>query len=460
MNENNIKSVLGIYSPDEHAYQEERYSELIRNYRKHFYDKEISFFSSPGRTELGGNHTDHNHGKVLAAAVNLDTIAAASPNMSSTVTVYSEGYPELSIDISDTEKKDSEEGTTEALVRGIAAGFKKRGLKTGGFNAAVSSNVPPGSGLSSSASIEMLITYIFSTFYNENSVSIIECARISRFAENVYFNKPSGLMDQTACGYGGIISIDFRNEGNEIIDPINFSFNDHGYILTVIKTDSSHADLTYEYSSITEEMGKVSSFFGKSVLREVDEEEFFHNIPELRKKAGGRAVIRAIHFFNENRKVDIMKEALKKECISKYLETAAASGDSSFKYLQNVYSSRVPEDQATSIALSLTENFLSKLRADAEHSSKIINDNKIITEGSNENFSGNTALDTSDRQQTTAIGACRIHGGGFAGTVQAYIPSEYFDDYKKYIESVFGKDTVVPLKIRNTAGGFTGSIIY
>lgn len=419
MNNRDMKLILKIYSNDEYNYQEKRYSDLIKKYSEHFNESEISFFSSPGRTELGGNHTDHNHGKVLAAAVNLDTIAAASPNNTDMVNIFSEGYAPLSVDISTLEKKKDEEESTESIVRGIASGFKNRDLQTGGFDAVITSDVPPGSGLSSSASFEMLITYIFSTFFNNRSVSIIDSARISKYAENVYFNKPSGLMDQTACGYGGIISIDFRKEGDEIIEPVNFSFKDHGYVLTVIKTDSDHADLTEEYSSITEEMGKVASFFGNNVLREVDEKEFYLKIPQLRKRAGGRAVLRAIHFFNENKKVDAMKIQLKENNIEGFLKTSEDSGNSSFKYLQNVYSTAVPQDQATSLAISLTENFL-----------------LMCKKG----------------------GACRIHGGGFAGTVQAYIPTGCFDKYKTYIEAVFGKDSAVPLKIRNTPGGFTGRI--
>ena len=425
MNSITIEKIMDLYSSAEYEYQEKRYTELIERYKNHFRETEIGLFSSPGRTELGGNHTDHNHGKILAAAVNLDTIAAAAPSGNSIVSVYSKGYQPLRIDISRTEKKADEEGKTEALVRGIAAAFKSRGLKAEGFNAVVSSDVPPGSGLSSSASIEMLIAYIFNYFFNSNTVSIPDCARISKYAENEYFNKPSGLMDQTACGYGGIISIDFKEEGKEIIDPVFFSFSDYGYILAVIKTDSDHADLTDEYSSITDEMGKAASFFGKKVLREVDENDFLKNIPALREAAGGRAVLRAAHFFNENNKVDVMINALKTGSIEKYLDTVKESGNSSFKYLQNVYAASAFKDQATSVALMMTENFLEKY--------------------------------SKDNRKT---GACRIHGGGFAGTIQAYIPAECFDRYKTFIESVFGKDSAAPLKIRNKCGGFTCSISF
>ena len=423
MNSTEMKEIMKIYSNDEFEYQENRYSKLIENFRNHFTDTEFSLFSSPGRTELGGNHTDHNHGKVLAAAVNLDTIAAAQVSGNSIVSIFSEGYAPISIDICRTEIIKEEECKTEALIRGIAEAFRSKGFKAEGFNAVVSSDVPPGSGLSSSASIEMMITYIFNYFFNSNKVSIPDCARMSKFAENVYFNKPSGLMDQTACGYGGIISIDFKDEGNEIIDPVNFSFADHGYVLTVIKTDSDHADLTEEYSSITDDMRNAASFFGKKVLRDVDESEFFKELPQLRKAAGGRAVIRAMHFFNENRKVDLMINELKKNCMENYLETVKESGNSSFKYLQNVYAASVPQDQATSIAIMLTENFLEK--------------------------NSNTGQKS---------GACRIHGGGFAGTVQAYIPADLFGSYKTYIESVFGKGSAVPLRIRNICGGFTCKI--
>ncbi len=427
MNKNEMKKIMELYSDEEYEYQENRYSQLLENFRRHFPENNISFFSSPGRTELGGNHTDHNHGRVLAAAVNLDTVAAAAPVTGSTVSIFSDGYPPLSVDISCTDKIKEEEGRTEALVRGIADAFSKRGLKTGGFNAVVTSDVPPGSGLSSSASIEMLICSIFNTFFNDSSQPVVECARISKYAENEYFNKPSGLMDQTACGYGGIISIDFREEGNEVIEPLNFSFKEHGYILAVIKTDSSHADLTFDYSSITEEMGNIAGYFGKSVLREVDENDFYRNIDKLRKQAGGRAVLRAAHFFKENRRVDIMKNALKENCIERYLETAGESGNSSYKYLQNVYSASALQDQATSLAIMLTEDFLS------------------------------SCPDKEKSRFSHCQGVCRIHGGGFAGTVQAYIPSGCFDNYRNLIEDVFGKDSVIPVKIRNIPGGLVFS---
>ena len=443
MNSNDMKEIMKIYSSDEYEYQEKRYSKLVERYKNHFTDadssasdfsdSELCLFSSPGRTELGGNHTDHNHGKVLAAAVNLDTIAAAQVSGNSIVTIYSEGYAPLSIDICRTEIIKEEEGSTEALVRGIAAAFRSKGLKAEGFNAVVSSDVPPGSGLSSSASIEMLITYIFNYFFNSSSVSIPDCARMSKYAENVYFNKPSGLMDQTACGYGGIISIDFKNEGDEIIDPVNFSFADHGYVLTVVKTDSDHADLTDDYSGITDDMRNAASFFGKKVLREVDEAEFYRKIPQVRKAAGGRAVIRAAHFFNENKKVDLMIDELKNNGMEDYLDTVKESGNSSYKYLQNVYSVSACQDQATSIALMMTENFLSNNSAKIDCSNKECGEN-------------------------TVSGACRIHGGGFAGTIQAYIPSELFNSYKTYIENVFGKGSAVPLKIRNKPGGFTCTV--
>ena len=388
MDKRAMSEIMKLYSREDAEYQEKRYSKLLENFRNHFTEKEICLFSSPGRTELGGNHTDHNHGKVLAAAVNLDTIAAASRSGNSVVSIFSEGYPPLSIDISSIEKNREEKGKTEALVRGLAAAFRNRGLETGGFNAVVSSDVPPGSGLSSSASIEMLIAYIFNYFYNNNSVSIPDCARMSKYAENEYFNKPSGLMDQTACGFGGIISIDFKEEGNEIIDPVNFSFADHGYILTVVKTDSDHADLTGDYSAITSEMGSISAYFGKQFLREVDENDFYKNIDRLRKHAGGRAVLRAAHFFNENRKVDKMIESLKSDCISEYLETVKDSGNSSYKYLQNVYSVSACQDQATSIALMMTENFINT-NAEKKSSREI------------------------ECGIKTAEGAARIHGGGF-----------------------------------------------
>ncbi len=387
---------------------------------------DLRIFSAPGRTELAGNHTDHNRGKVLAASIHLENNAVVQKRSDNTVFFRSSNFPDVIVKLTDEsgapdlQPKPSEHGTTEALIRGIAAAFANAGCAIGGFSANASSDVLSGSGLSSSAALEMLLCRIFDSLYGEGKRSPLEIAQIGKFAENVYFGKPCGLMDQIACAVGGAVSIDFANEAHPEIKQITFRSRRRWYALCVVNTGGSHADLTADYASIPAEMKAVAAFFGKSVLGELEKETVLSRAAETRKSLGDRAFLRVIHFFNENERVDAMTEALlkmektaaadKQQVINYYLDLVNESGDSSWELLQNVYSPASSQDQGIAAALALTKDFFRrhKLR-----------------------------------------GACRVHGGGFAGTIQAYIPLDAMDFYRKNIEAVFGNDSLTVLKIRS-----------
>ncbi|MCL2186163.1 MAG: galactokinase [Treponema sp.] len=387
----------------------------------------IHEFSAPGRTELAGNHTDHNNGKVLAAPIQLRITAQVQKKDDNTVQIYSAGFPDVIVKLKDDKRNDNlhpkpeETGTTNALVRGIAAEFKKRGYPIGGFSANTESNVLPGSGLSSSAALEVLIVRIFDSLYGEEKLSVLETAQIGQIAENIYFEKPCGLMDQIACASKGAVSIDFVNNKNPIIKQIKFDPSAAGYTLCIVNTGGSHADLTADYASIPADMKAVAAFFGKSVLRELDKETVLSHAAEIRKALGDRALLRAIHFFDENERVDKMTSILlemesavtvaeKEKLFNCYLELVNESGDSSWKLLQNVYSPHSPEQQGISTALALTKDFFRK--------QKLFSTNKVC--------------------------ACRVHGGGFAGTVQVYLPLGAMDAYCAFMERVFGAGAVIP----------------
>ena len=400
-----------IYSNDnnEKANQELRFSELLEFYKKNFQDEKVWLFSTPGRTEIGGNHTDHNHGRVLAGSVNLDTIAVAAPVENNIVTLFSEGYSEaFKVNLDNLSKAPDEEGTTAALIRGVAAFFRKNNFQAGGFNAVVSSRVPVGSGLSSSASFEVLIATIFNHFYNGDKVPVKTMAIAGQFAENEFFGKPCGLMDQMACAYGGIVEIDFKNPRDPQTEQVDFSLKDYGYNLIVVNTGGSHADLTDDYAAIPAEMKKVAAFFGKRTLRDIKESEFFQNLSELRKKTGDRAVLRAQHFLAENKRVLEQIESLKNKDIVTFFKLIIESGNSSFRWLQNIFSTKQIEEQGVAVALALTERFIS-----GHHP-----------------------------------GACRVHGGGFAGTIQVFIHRDDLEEYINEIGAVFGKESVTVLSIR------------
>ena len=386
---------------------DQRVIDLIKTHIELFGHANPTLFSTAGRTELGGNHTDHNKGKVIAASINLDTIAAVTAVDEPTVTLISEGYPPVSVDLSDLSVKKEEYNTTESLVRGIAFAFKERGLAIGGFVANTSSNVLKGSGLSSSAAIEVLCGTIFNHLYNGDVLDPVKLALIGQFAENTYFGKPSGLMDQLACGFGGIIGIDFE-EAKPKIREVSYSFEQHGLRLVIVDTGGNHADLTHEYAAVPIEMRQVASFFGKENLRSVSADEFYAALNELRSSLNNdRAILRALHFFEENTRVDGMLTALANEDIDSYLDLVNKSGESSFCFLQNLYPSIDPTEQGLSLAIGLSK--------------KILN----------------------------GQGAVRVHGGGFAGTIQAYVPLRLFDEYTKKMESVFGTQRVTALAIRS-----------
>ncbi len=386
-------------------YLNKRYISLLKTHEILFNNDSAILFSTAGRSELGGNHTDHNLGKVLAASINLDTIAAVNKTNDNIAILISEGFPKVKVDLNKLDYKKEEENTTQGLLRGIAYAFIQKGLKIGGFVANTSSNVLKGSGLSSSAAIEVLCATIFNNLYNEDVLTPIELAKISQFAENNYYGKPSGLMDQCACASGGIISIDFKDNKNPKVINIPFDFKKFGYNLIIVDTKGSHNDLTHCYSAIPNEMKAVANYFNKEVLREISYDDFFNNIKDLRVYLkNDRALLRAIHYYNENKRVDDMIIALQNNDINQYLKLVNKSGQSSYNYLQNLYDN--PLEQGLGLALAILE----------------------------------TVLD--------GDGAYRVHGGGFAGTVQAYIPFNKTEKIITELESVFGIGCVTELNIR------------
>ena len=398
-----------LYPGEDPIFHRKRWNELLNSHNKRVGDDYPRLFSAPGRTELSGNHTDHNRGCVLAASVQLDTIAAVSQSSgadSNTVVIISEGYKPVSVDLADLTKIPAESGNTTALVRGIAAGIVESGGRVGGFNATTTSRVLGGSGLSSSAALEVLVGSIFNELFNKGRFSPVELAKIGQYAENEYFDKPCGLMDQVACANGGAVAIDFSDPSSPAVEAVNADFHAAGFTLAVVDSGGNHADLTADYAAIPGEMRQVAEELGFEVLRETDEQAFLAALPDIRKKTGDRALLRALHFYSENRRVSAMVEALKSADIDGYLEGVRGSGDSSYRFLQNVFSPHHVNDQAVSLALALTERFLG------------------------------------------TQGACRVHGGGFAGTIQVFIPNERFDSYRKYMEPFFGENCVVKLSIR------------
>ena len=386
---------------------DERFSALIGKHREMFGKSDPAVFSAAGRTEIGGNHTDHNLGKVIGGSVNLDTIGAVSKRGDSRVIIASEGFPVVDVDISDLEVRDGEKNGTDSLVRGIAKAFLEKGLKTGGWEANTTTRVLGGSGLSSSAAIEVLIAEIFNSLYNDDVLSPIELAKAGKYAENVYFGKPSGLLDQACCAHGGIIGIDFRDSDNPAVTPVSVSFEDYGYTMIITDTRGSHADLTGEYASVPPEMRMVASFYGKSNLRDVDFHDFLRDMRAIREKVNNdRALLRAYHFFKENERVDFMLQALQEGDIDGFLAFVQESGNSSFRFLQNVYPASAPESQGLSLALALSEEIL------------------------------------------MGDGASRVHGGGFAGTIQAYVPEHLIEKYIKGMEGLFGEGCSMRIAIR------------
>lgn len=392
------------------AYQTKRYIAAIDCYENAFGEDDIAIYSAPGRSEVGGNHTDHQHGEVLAASINNDAIAIVKPIAEDAVKVISDGYDLITIRLDELALSEEEKGTTASIIKGVLAGTKEHGFRIGGFQAYITSNVLIGAGLSSSAAFETIIGTILSGLYNDMKISATEIAIIGQYAENVYFGKPCGLMDQMACSVGGMVHIDFANPAKPLVTPISFDIAKHGYSLCITDTKGSHADLTDDYAAIPAEMRQVAEFFGKEVLRDVTKEDLMKNAAAIREKTSDRALLRALHFTAENERVQAEVAALKADDINGFLSAVKASGDSSYKFLQNVYTNHDTAHQNVSIALCISE--------------MILGDN----------------------------GVCRIHGGGFAGTIQAFVKDSAVADYKAQMNAVFGDGACNVLKIRKYGG--------
>lgn len=391
--------------------QRERYRRIAAGYEAHFGKGEVSFFSAPGRTEVGGNHTDHNHGNVLAAAVNLDIVAAAAPIAEPVVRLHSEEYPGTDeIILSELAPQKEEEGTSAALLRGVCARCRELGYRVGGFQAYTATQVLKGSGLSSSAAFEIALVTIISHLFNDGGIDPVTAAQIAQYAENVYFGKPSGLMDQMACSVGGFTAMDFRNPKKPVLEKVEFPLEKAGYALCIVDTGGNHADLTGEYAAIPAEMKAVARELGASVLRDVRKEDFHARMGELRQKLGDRAVLRALHFFRDNTLAQEEAACLKEGDFSEFLSRVVASGRSSALCLQNLYACSDPAHQGLTLALALSESIL---------------------EGK---------------------GAWRVHGGGFAGTIQAFVPREMLETYRAQIEAVFGEGACHVLSVRSAGG--------
>ena len=366
--------------------------------------------SAPGRTEISGNHTDHQRGCVLAAAVNLETVADVTLNGSNNILVRSDGYPDTVVELDDLNLREEEKNTTAALVRGVAAAFEQLGARIKGFDAEVHSTVLPGSGLSSSAAFEVLMGTICNELFFDRRLSPVEIAQIGQYAENVYFGKPSGLMDQAASSVGGMVYIDFAAPDHPRVERINFDFGKAGHALCIIDSGADHANLTDEYAAIPRELKEICNFFGKDVLREVPEEDFMQALPKLRGQVPDRAILRAIHFYQENKRVQAQKKALQENDFDTFLRLTTQSGYSSWMYLQNISPAGAVEHQEVAVALAMCDTLLN------------------------------------------GRGAYRVHGGGFAGTVQAFVPVDMLEEFKNGIERVLGEGSCHVLSIRNEGG--------
>lgn len=385
-----------------------RYRDLLEKFEMAFGDGDVMMFSSPGRTEISGNHTDHNHGKVLAGSINLDCVGIAAKNQSSTIQVISETFNQkFTIDLNNLEPSDKKAGTID-LVKGLLKGFLESGYEIGGFNAYITSNVISSAGVSSSASFEMLLCSMINKFFNDNRMNTVAYAHIGKYAENHYWDKASGLLDQMACAVGGLITIDFLEPSVPVVEKIDFDFASQNHSLIIVQTGKGHADLSEDYSSVPLEMKKVAEYFGKSVCSEITEKQLLDNISQVREYAGDRSVMRALHFFEENKRVEAEVTALKEGRFDDFLTNITASGNSSWKWLQNCYTNSSFQEQGISIALALTELFIV------------------------------------EKQK----GACRIHGGGFAGVIMAMLPNDIVEEYISYIEKAMGEGSAYRMSIR------------
>lgn len=388
--------------------QRVRYATALDAFENLYGDGDISVFSVGGRSEISGNHTDHNHGRVIAASVNLDILAVAKPTENGVIRIKSEGFPEDVVEPAAIDAPNKDKFfTSAAIIAGMEKAFLNAGYKVGGFDAYTTSNVLKGSGISSSAAFEVMVGNILNYLYNNGVVSNVEIAKMAQYAENEYFGKPCGLMDQTACAVGGFITIDFADPKNPIIEKMDFDLGKAGYALCIVNTGGNHADLNEDYASVPAEMKAVAAVLGVSVLRETTEENLIANIAKVRETCGDRALMRAMHFFAENRRVAAQVEALRDGDMDGFKAGVVASGNSSFKYLQNVYTTKNVAEQGLSLALCLTESYLAGTGA-----------------------------------------VCRVHGGGFAGTIQAFVPLCKVADYAAYMDSIFGEHACHVLSVR------------
>jgi galactokinase len=394
--------------------QKPRYVETLNSFGELFgFDRDVNIVSAPGRTEVCGNHTDHNNGKVLAASINLDAIAVVSKNSGNdknTIRVKSKGHRMNVVDLTDLEPNESKYGDSTALVQGVSAGIKNLGYDVQGFDAVTTSDVMGGSGLSSSAAFEVLLGTILSSLFNDGKISAVDIAKVAQYSENVFFGKPCGLLDQMASSVGTFVTIDFKSTSEPVIKKVDFDFSKSGHSLCIVDTGGNHSDLTDDYAAVRGEMESVAKAMGKSVLREISYEDFFKALPELSGKVNDRALLRAIHFYNENKRVDNAVKCLENDDFEGFKKIIIDSGRSSFMLNQNVYTPKNPTEQKLSLALAMSEELLS------------------------------------------GKGAWRVHGGGFAGTIQAFVPNDMLDTYKNTIEGVFGKGSCHVLIIRPVGG--------
>ncbi len=405
-------ALKAVYVTDSAVVQQrERYAQTVEDFGGLFgWDRDVSIMSAPGRTEICGNHTDHNKGKVLAASINLDAIAVVSPNSDNTIRVKSKGHKMNLVDLSDLEPNEANYGHSTAMVQGVAAGIKNLGFEVSGFDACTTSDVMGGSGLSSSAAFEVLLGTIMSYLFNDGKIDAVDIAKVAQYSENVFFGKPCGLLDQMASSVGTFVTIDFKSTENPVISKIDFDFSKSGHSLCIVDTGGNHSDLTDDYAAVRGEMESVAQAMGKNVLREITYEEFMSALPQIKDKVNDRAILRAIHFYNENKRVDNAVNALEVNDFETFKQIILDSGKSSYMYNQNVYTPKNPTEQKLSLALAISDEIL------------------------------------------RGKGAFRVHGGGFAGTIQAFVPNDLLDKYKTVIESVFGENSCHVLIIRPVGG--------
>lgn len=399
-----------LYKPQDIDAQKSRYMSAVQKFSSLYPNRsDIHVYSAPGRTEIGGNHTDHQHGCVIAGAVDLDAVGITSFHEEKIIRIKSEGYDEFAVSLEDLDVHIGEKGSSE-IVRGIVARFRDLGVEVKGFDMYTTSNVLGGSGISSSAAFETLIATAIDSYYNNNQVGAVEIAKIGQYAENFYFGKKSGLMDQMVCSVGGFVFLDFQNIQNPNIRKVNFDLSKTGYGLIITDTRGNHSDLTDDYVAVRSEMDEVAEYFGKKVLREVDEVQFWENIPDIRRKVSDRAVLRAVHFFGDNYRAKAETECLENNDFDGFLALVNESGESSMNYLQNLYSCRKPAEQAIPIAIMAGKRVLG------------------------------------------GKGAIRVHGGGFAGTIQAFVPVELIERYKAEMDRIFGQNSCYVMRIRPVGG--------